>query len=412
MALQHIRSGTANKRPVASSLAEGQIAINYQADSPGAFFKDSAGNLVKVGPIHVGTTAPNATPAGSSGNSLGEGWLDISGVDAILKVWDGTAWVAARALVSGDIEITSINSGPLAGFRNAIINGNFDIWQRGDTFNAIASGALAADRWKISYDGGGTRNITRQPFTLGQTAVPGEPEYFLSWNQTVAPTSATFNVLTQSVEGVRTFAGQEVTVSFYAKASSSITLTEIRLQQSFGTGGTFSATVDTDIATNIAVGTSWQKHTFTGTLPSISGKTIGTDNNDRLNCSFRLPLTGTFTFDIAKVQLEPGPIATPFEHRPIGTELALCQRYYQQSRGNVSRFSGNVTSAADYYATAVFMTAMRAVPIVTLSNSANTNFPATAKTVTPLEQGYAEIRTANGSGPAVFQSAWTADAEL
>lgn len=219
-------------------------------------------------------------------------------------------------------------------------------------------------------------------------------------------------MLTQSVEGVRTFAGQEVTVSFYAKASSSITLTEIRLQQSFGTGGTFSATVDTDIATNIAVGTSWQKHTFTGTLPSISGKTIGTDNNDRLNCSFRLPLTGTFTFDIAKVQLEPGPIATPFEHRPIGTELALCQRYYQQSRGNVSRFSGNVTSAADYYATAVFMTAMRAVPIVTLSNSANTNFPATAKTVTPLEQGYAEIRTANGSGPAVFQSAWTADAEL
>lgn len=142
MALQHIRSGTANKRPVASSLAEGQIAINYQADSPGAFFKDSAGNLVKVGPIHVGTTAPNATPAGSSGNSLGEGWLDISGVDAILKVWDGTAWVAARALVSGDIEITSINSGPLAGFRNAIINGNFDIWQRGDTFNAIASGTL------------------------------------------------------------------------------------------------------------------------------------------------------------------------------------------------------------------------------------------------------------------------------
>lgn len=96
MALQHIRSGTADKRPVASSLADGQIAINYQADSPGAFFKDSGGNLVKVGPIHVGTTAPNATPAGSSGNSLGEGWLDTSGADPLLKAWDGSAWVPAK----------------------------------------------------------------------------------------------------------------------------------------------------------------------------------------------------------------------------------------------------------------------------------------------------------------------------
>lgn len=329
MALKHIRSGTADKRPVASSLADGQIAINYQADSPGAFFKDSAGNLVKVGPIHVGTTAPNATPAGSSGNSLGEGWLDTSGVDAILKVWDGTAWVAAKALVSGDIEITSLNSGPLAGFRNAIINGGFDVWQRGITFNSVANGSFSADRWFFTYDGGGTRNVTREAFTLGQTSVPGEPTYHLRFVQAVAATGATFNNLNQTIESVRTFAGQQVTLSFYARATSPITLPGVRLSQSFGSGGTPSAAALHDLASNVVVGTSWQKYEYTATLSSISGKTLGTDNNDSLILVFRLPVTGTFTFDVANVQIEPGPVATPFERRPLGTELGLCQYYYQ-----------------------------------------------------------------------------------
>ena len=92
--LQLLRSNTANKRPDPTALADGRPAVNTNAVSPGLFFKDSAGNLVKVGPVHVGTTAPNASPAsgGATGNSLGEQWLDTTGGVYVLKIWDGSAW--------------------------------------------------------------------------------------------------------------------------------------------------------------------------------------------------------------------------------------------------------------------------------------------------------------------------------
>jgi hypothetical protein len=92
--LQHLRSSTLNKRPNPASMVDGQVAINYASGSPGMFFKDSNGSLVKVGPVHVGSGAPNAVPAsgGTAGNSLGEQWLDTSGGTYVFKIWDGAAW--------------------------------------------------------------------------------------------------------------------------------------------------------------------------------------------------------------------------------------------------------------------------------------------------------------------------------
>ena len=92
--LQHLRSSTLDKRPSPGSMVDGQIAINYASGSPGMFFKDSNGNLVKVGPVHVGSGTPNASPAsgGTAGNSVGEQWLDTSGGTYVFKVWDGSAW--------------------------------------------------------------------------------------------------------------------------------------------------------------------------------------------------------------------------------------------------------------------------------------------------------------------------------
>ena len=94
MALQHLRSSTANKRPVPGNMSDGQLGINTNTGSPGLFFKDSNNTLVKVGPVHVGTTAPNASPAsgGTAGNSVGEQWLDTSGGTYVFKIWDGGAW--------------------------------------------------------------------------------------------------------------------------------------------------------------------------------------------------------------------------------------------------------------------------------------------------------------------------------
>lgn len=103
---KNIRSSTADKRPT-TSIAEGQIALNINAASPGLFFKDSTGtSIIKAGPVHVGTTAPNATPpsGGSSGNSTGEVWLDTSLTPVGVKIWNGSAWVNATPIGSTTVQ--------------------------------------------------------------------------------------------------------------------------------------------------------------------------------------------------------------------------------------------------------------------------------------------------------------------
>jgi hypothetical protein len=97
-------------------MSDGQLAMNTNLASPGLFFKDSNGDLVKVGPVHVGTTAPNATPGagGQAGNSKGELWLDTSGSDYTLKTWDGSAWreivVTSAMIKDGTIVNADINA--------------------------------------------------------------------------------------------------------------------------------------------------------------------------------------------------------------------------------------------------------------------------------------------------------------
>ena len=91
--LKHLRSSTADKRPTASGLVDGQLAINTASGTPALFFKDNNGGVVKVGPAHVGASAPNAVPAGSAGNSLGELWVDNSLTTAGLNYYTGSAFV-------------------------------------------------------------------------------------------------------------------------------------------------------------------------------------------------------------------------------------------------------------------------------------------------------------------------------
>jgi len=116
MALQHLRASTANKRPTPAAMANGQLAMNTNLASPGLFFKDSNGDLVKTGPVHVGTTAPNAIPAsgGQAGNSKGELRLDTTGSDYTLKTWDGSAWreivVTSTMIKDGTIVNADINA--------------------------------------------------------------------------------------------------------------------------------------------------------------------------------------------------------------------------------------------------------------------------------------------------------------
>ena len=253
---------------------------------------------------------------------------------------------------SATANVSAINNGPLAGMRNAIINGNFDIWQRGTSFTLAEYGA---DRW-LNASVGSTHTATRQAFTLGQTAVPGEPTYFCRTVVVTSSGASNYAILVQRIEDVRTFVGQQVTVSFWAKVDSTKNIA-VELGQDFGTGGSSpSAQVRAIGTTKVSIGTSWQKVTVTATVPSISGKTLGTNGDSYLALTLWFDAGSDWntstdslgqqsgTFDIAQVQVEPGPVATPFERRPIGTELALCQRYYErmQPRNSICYFqAGN-----------------------------------------------------------------------
>jgi hypothetical protein len=109
--VKHLRSSTASKRPTASGLAEGQLAINTASGTPGLFLKDSAGTVVKVGPVHVGASAPNAVPAGSAGNSTGELWVNNSATIHGLNYYTGSAFVnltpSGTATVAGLVELAT-----------------------------------------------------------------------------------------------------------------------------------------------------------------------------------------------------------------------------------------------------------------------------------------------------------------
>lgn len=266
--------------------------------------------------------------------------------------------------------LSSINDGPVSGFRNALINGNFSVWNRGTTFTNAAN-TYTADRWRIATDGVGTNiDVNWQPFTPGLTEVPGEPNSYIRIDQTVAGSGATFTDIRQYIENVRTFNGQTVTVTFYAKAQVNTTINGIRLTQRFGTGGSPSSDVATQPVGSINVTTSWAKYTYTFSLPSVSGKTIGTNEDDSLEFRIRLPLNSVYRIDIAQIQLELGPVSTPFERRSVPAEKLLCSRYFLgpfQPR----TYLGNATGTANIWFP--FPTQMRRVPDINYTLAAGSS---------------------------------------
>jgi hypothetical protein len=211
--------------------------------------------------------------------------------------------------------------------QNAIINGDFGIWQRGTSLSASGNGYLA-DRWIYVFNGTGTtRSVTRETFNPGDLVASGygSGEFFFRFDQSVAGSGGTFSALSQRIENVETFSNQTVTLSFWAKSSSTSTV-GISIQQNFGSGG--STTVITS-SSSVNLTNSWVRYTRTITLPSISGKTVGTSSY--LNVVFGLPLNSVFTVDLWGVQLEAGPVATLFKLAgggSKGAELALCYRYF------------------------------------------------------------------------------------
>ena len=267
---------------------------------------------------------------------------------------------------------------PFAAGKNKIINGDFGVWQRGTSFSNPTTEAFTADRWQLQHDGtGATRTISQQTFTPGTAPVAGyEGQYFYRYAISAAGTSNTFQQFLQKIEDVRTFAGQTITLSFWAKADASRLLT-LLYRTDYGTGGTAPNQFSVG---SVTLTTSWTRYTVTYAVPSVSGLTLGANSYGQWN--FRPPAATVQTIDIWGVQIEAGSVATPFTPAGggfPGAELALCQRYYyrtgSQSNGNPVYTQFGVGYAINTGAIAVAINlpvSMRVAPTVLDTSAMNT----------------------------------------
>ena len=268
--------------------------------------------------------------------------------------------------------------------RNLLINGNFDIWQRGTSLSPAGTVFRITDGFLSSTGSGGITTASRQLVTTGDDPIAGTSKYYYRHNQTTG--NASNGRLSQYIENVMQFSGKTITLSFYAKANANIAgsngILDVYFQLSYGTGGSPTATdyiggggaFGTSLSSGIVWGdlnTGWKKYSVTVSVPSLIGKTLGTNNDDYLMFQIRMPPTITYIIDFAQVQLEIGSVATPFETRSYSTELALCQRYLlvDTSMSNYNLFGFGVTnSTTNASINRFFPVEMRAAPSLTVSN--------------------------------------------
>jgi len=297
----------------------------------------------------------------------------------------------AAGIVAGD-------TAARAGRKNLIINGGFDVWQRGTSgtkaVNGWASGYIAVDRW---HTYGADTTQTKSSSTVGTDLV----------NTLKISGSGTNKLCTHAIEnGSRLISGKDVTLSFYIRAT---TATEsLSLNARFGTS-LAGDSGDLSIGT-VTTTTSWVKHaiSFNVTDPSV---------NTTRHAMLRIASSAEEDFEIAQVQLELGSVATDFEHRSYGEELALCQRYYTnmeyQKGGSVLGFTGDVTSGSSYHLSFSFPTQMRATPSLTWSSWVSVGFPANVTFQETGVNGSNYYATAIQSGASkYFLGGYIADAEL
>jgi hypothetical protein len=235
---------------------------------------------------------------------------------------------------------------PFVAGKNKLINADFNIWQRGTSFNAVG---YTADRWRLDFGGtGASAVVTQQSFTPGSAPVSGyESAYFSQVVTTAGTDTGSYITYEQRVEDVRTFAGQTITVSFWARAASGTPKVGLEVIQNIsGVGG---ASVFGINSTTKTLSTSWARHSFTFVVPALAqtAAQVGPPNTSNIVMNFWLsngssltarsgnPGLQSNTFQFWGFQAEAGTVATPFQTATgsIGGELALCQRYYYRVSG-------------------------------------------------------------------------------
>jgi hypothetical protein len=201
--------------------------------------------------------------------------------------------------------------------RNFIRNGDFQIAQHGTSFAGITADQYTLDGWVAGV--GGTNTVTQQAFTVGQTDVPHNPRNFLRVQRTVAA-AADNSVCSHRIEHPDRLAGKTVTVSFYARVGAGTKA----LVFDFNSSGVTSAVDTSDNA--FTATTTWTLVQATINLPAMTAVTTAAYLALRIReaASF-----GTFTLDIAQVQVEEGSEATRFERLGYDEQLRWALRFLE-----------------------------------------------------------------------------------
>lgn len=246
--------------------------------------------------------------------------------------------------LSGNLTVPSLNQGPLGGIRNRFINPRLNWWQLGTTFTFNAGtpkGYTADGCWAEVL--GHEMTVSREALPIGSAAALRGGLWALEAAVTIgAGGPGSFAVVNLPIEGVRTYAGQPVTVSFDAAADVAGKQVVVELAQVFGASGPVAGGIG---RTTLALDDELARYSVTVTLPSGAG--VATTEGDHLLVRIFLsggtgqPVqAGTFTF--TDFQLEPGPLVTPFMALPEWLEEQAVKRY-QQVLGGENQYEAFAT---------------------------------------------------------------------
>jgi hypothetical protein len=244
-------------------------------------------------------------------------------------------------------------------------------WQRGTSFSlsASASNTYTADRFSVLTNANQATTIARQA-TSDTTNLPNI-QYCLRFQRNSGQTGVSTMQLAQTLESVNSipFAGKTVTVSYYARAGANYSPTSAALGGFLATGtGTDQSifTPFTGVSYSITgaatLTTTWQRFSFTGTVPTTA---------TQLAVLYNFTPTGTAStndyFEVTGLQIDIGSVALPFRTyaATIQGELSAAQRYYY--RATVSTFNqpfsmGQCYSTTQAYGIVPFPVTMRTIP--------------------------------------------------
>ena len=264
--------------------------------------------------------------------------------------------------------------GSLSG-RNVIINGNFEIAQRGTSQTAAGYGTL--DRFVMSLSGA-TATMTQESFTIGQTDVVGSHKFLKLAVSTGNNNSGVYYKV--EAQDAIPFVGKKVTLTYYAKGTSPAAGLQVAI-------GWFDGSSSSSYAsTTVTLTSTWTKYTHTFDVPSINGITL-TNANTYLEVHWIQAGTdtgtGAYEVNLAQTQLEVGSQSTPFEHEPVGVTLDKCERYFQTYSNRT--WNGINEHAANYkmLVNGVFRQKMRATPTGSFIGTVNVATPQVGVTQRP-----------------------------